>query len=118
MKSKPKAKVKKKPPPRRSSAEPAPTRLAPLAATADPVSVESRSPLLALFLAAAAAFALLSIALAAVPITAFDRLLGLDAHWRTEQLAIFVDDHRLDIAIVGGATLIVAAVIAMPTVTG
>jgi hypothetical protein len=62
--------------------------------------------------------ALVSIALAALPLGALERLLAAEAHYRTEQVANFVDGHRLDIAVAGVATLLVAAVVALPTVTG
>ena len=49
---------------------------------------------------------------------ALERLLAVEAHYRTEQVASFVDGHRLDIAVAGVATLLVAAVVALPSVTG
>jgi hypothetical protein len=67
---------------------------------------------------AATALALLSLALAAVPLGALERLLAADAHGRTEQIATFVDGHRLDIVVAGVATLLAAVVVALPTVAG
>jgi hypothetical protein len=83
-------------------------------ATTQPDSGLARSPFLALFLTAAAALTLLSI----VPFTALERLLDLDRHWRTERLAIFVDGHRLNLAVAGAATLLLGLVLAIPPVTG
>jgi hypothetical protein len=76
------------------------------------------SPLVRVLLLAAALLALVSMALAALPLGALERLLAAEAHYRTEQIANFVDGHRLDIAVAGVATLLVAAVVALPTVTG
>ena len=71
-----------------------------------------------MLLVAAAVLALVSMLLAALPLVTLERLLGAEAHYRTEQIANFVDGHRLDIAVAGVATLLVAAVVALPTVTG
>jgi hypothetical protein len=69
-------------------------------------------------LIAAALLALASVLLAALPLEALERLLAVEAHYGTEQVVDFVDGHRLDIAVAGLATLLVAAVVAIPTVTG
>ena len=104
--------------------------LAPPPAPADPVvavKVSAKgeqkrdlltSPLVRVLLLSAALLALVSMALAALPLGALERLLAAEAHYRTEQVANFVDGHRLDIAVAGVATLLVAAVVALPTVTG
>jgi hypothetical protein len=76
------------------------------------------SPLVRVLIVAATALALLSLALAALPVGALERLLAAEAHWRTEQVATFVDGHRLDITVAGIATLLVAVVVALPTVAG
>ena len=76
------------------------------------------SPLVRVILLSAAILALISMLLAALPLAALERLLAAEAHYRTEQIASFVDGHRLDIAVAGIATLLVAAVVAIPTVTG
>jgi hypothetical protein len=93
-----------------------------VAAKKSPKSEQKRdlltSPLVRVLLLAAAMLALVSIALAALPLGALERLLAAEAHYRTEQVANFVDGHRLDIAVAGVATLLVAAVVALPTVTG
>ena len=67
---------------------------------------------------AAAFLAILSMTLAALPLGALERLLSTENHWRTEQVATFVDGHRLDIVVAGIATLLVAIVVAIPTVAG
>ena len=76
------------------------------------------SPLLYAPLMAAAGLALISILLAALPLGALERVLAVEAHYRTEHLASFVDDHRLDIALAGVGTLLVTAVVALPAVAG
>jgi hypothetical protein len=78
----------------------------------------TNSPLVPLLIVLAAALAVLSFSLAALPLPALKRLLSTDAHWQTEQVAAFVDDHRLDIVVAGIAAFLVAAVVALPTVTG
>jgi hypothetical protein len=96
---------------------------------ADPVAMASggesgqqsdllTSPLIRVLVLSAAVLALMSILLAALPLGALERLLAAEAHYRTEEVANFVDGHRLDIAVAGVATLLVAAVVAIPTVTG
>jgi hypothetical protein len=70
-----------------------------------------------MLLLAAAVLALVSMLLAALPLVTLERVLAAEAHYRTEQVANFVDGHRLDIAVAGVATLLVAAVVAFPTVT-
>lgn len=94
----------------------------PAVAVPNPPKVEKRdfltSPLVRMLLVAATGLALLSMLLAALPLFTLERLLGAEAHYRTEQIANFVDGHRLDIAVAGVATLLVAAVVALPTVTG
>jgi hypothetical protein len=60
----------------------------------------------------------LSLSLAALPMAALERLLATEAHYRTEQVATFVDGHRLDLAVAGIASLLVAVVVALPTVAG
>ena len=74
------------------------------------------SPLIHVLLLAAILVALGSMLLASLPVGALERVLAVDAHYRTEQVASFVDGHRLDIALAGVATLLVAAVVALPTV--
>jgi hypothetical protein len=74
------------------------------------------SPLIRVLLVAAAGLALISILLAALPLGTLERVLAVEAHYRAEQVANFVDGHRLDIAVAGVATLLVAAVVALPTV--
>jgi hypothetical protein len=76
------------------------------------------SSLVRVLIIGATALALLSLALAALPLEALERLLAAEAHWRTEQVATFVDGHRLDIIVAGIATLLVAVVVALPTVAG
>ena len=76
------------------------------------------SPLVQVFIVAAVALALISMLLATLPVGTLERVLSADAHYQTEQIANFVDGHRLDIAVAGVATLLVAAVVALPTVTG
>jgi hypothetical protein len=78
----------------------------------------STSPLIGLLLFAAAALAMVAVALAALPLPALERLLSAETHWRTEQVAGFVDGHRLDLVVAGIATLLVAFVVALPSVTG
>jgi len=62
--------------------------------------------------------AVIVLILAALPFAALERLLAVEAHHRTEQVASFVDGHRVDIAAAGVATLLVAAAVAIPSVTG
>jgi hypothetical protein len=76
------------------------------------------SPLAYMLLVTASGLALISIMLAVLPLGALERLLATQAHYRTEQVADFVDGHRLDIAVAGVGTLLVAAAVALPTVTG
>jgi hypothetical protein len=87
-------------------------------AVADSGGDGAESSAVQVLIIAAAALALLSLALAAVPLGALERLLAADAHWRTEQVATFVDGHRLDIIVGGVATLLAAVVVALPTVAG
>jgi hypothetical protein len=94
----------------------------PVAAGVETTSGQTRdiltSPLVRVLVLTAAALALISMMLAALPLGALERLLAAEAHYRTEQVASFVDGHRLDIAVAGVATLLVAAVVAIPSVTG
>jgi hypothetical protein len=76
------------------------------------------SPLVGVVLIVAAALALISMLLATLPLGALERLLAAEAHYRSEQAVNFVDGHRLDLAVAGVATLLVAAVVALPTITG
>jgi hypothetical protein len=76
------------------------------------------SPLLYALLVAAAGLALVSMALAALPSGALERLLATEVHYRSEQVADFVDEHRLEITMASVGTLLVAAVVALPGVTG
>ena len=76
------------------------------------------SPVVTLLLIAAALLALVSVLLAALPLGALERMLAVEAHYRAEQVVNFVDGHRLDIAVAGIATLLVAAVVVIPTMTG
>jgi hypothetical protein len=76
------------------------------------------SPLIGVLLLAAALLALVSMLLAALPLGALERLLAVEAHYRAEELVSFVDGHRVDIAVASTATLLVAVVVAIPTVTG
>ena len=101
-----------------SSVEPPAAPAVPVAARTGDKRDLMTSPLVSVLLLAAAALALISMLLAAMPLGTLERLLAAEAHYRTEQLASFVDGHRLDIAVGGVATLLVAAVVALPTVTG
>jgi uncharacterized membrane protein YdbT with pleckstrin-like domain len=74
------------------------------------------SPLIRVLLMAAASLALLTMLVAALPLAALERI--TETHWRTEQVATFVDGHRLDLVVGGVATLLVALVVALPTVAG
>ena len=76
------------------------------------------SPIVRSLVTGAAAVALFAMLLAALPLGALERLLSAETHWRTEQVVVFVDGHRLDIVVAGVATLLVAVVVALPTVTG
>jgi hypothetical protein len=76
------------------------------------------SSLVRVLIIGATALALLSLALAALPLGTLERLLAVEAHWRTEQVATFVDGHRLDIIMAGITTLLVAVVVALPMVAG
>jgi hypothetical protein len=79
----------------------------------------SQDPLAAVVLAFAAALALLSMSLAALPLSTLKRLLSVDSHWRSERVATFVDGNRLDIVIAGVTALLVAlVVVVLPTVAG
>jgi hypothetical protein len=94
---------------------PATAVLAPLGAGSEPDPGLAQSRLLAFILAAAAAFAVFSMALAAIPVTALDRLAGSEGHLSTAQLAYFIRGHRVDVAVAGlcvAATLLVAAIVA------
>jgi len=74
------------------------------------------SPLVYVVIAAAILLALGSMLLALLPVDALERVLAVEAHYRSELVANFVDRHRLDIALAGVATLLVAAVVALPMV--
>jgi hypothetical protein len=74
------------------------------------------SPLVRVLLMGAASLALLTMLVAALPLAALERI--TETHWRTEQVATFVDGHRLDLVVAGVATLLVALVVALPTVAG
>jgi hypothetical protein len=76
------------------------------------------SPFVTLLLGTAAFVALVSVLLAALPVGTLERMLAVEANYRGEQVVNFVDGHRLDIAVAGIATLLVAAVVAIPTVAG
>ncbi len=76
------------------------------------------SPLVRGLITTAAGLALLGMLLAALPLGALERLLSTDAHWRTEQVVVYVDGHRLNIVVAGVATLLVAVLVALPSVTG
>ena len=77
------------------------------------------SSLLFVLLVAAAGLSLTSLLLAALPLGTIDRLLAVDAGSRTEQIASFVDAHRLDIAMAGVTMLLgVAAAAVLQTVAG
>ncbi len=76
------------------------------------------SPAVRVLMISAATLAVVFLLLAALPLVALERLLAVEAHYRAEQVANFVDGHRLDIAVAGIASLLVAAVVAIPTVTG
>jgi hypothetical protein len=76
------------------------------------------SPLVTLLLGAAAFVALVSVLLAALPVGTLERMLAVEAHYGAGQIVDFVDGHRLDIAVAGIATLLVAAMVAIPTVAG
>jgi hypothetical protein len=76
------------------------------------------SPVVRMLLTIAAALALIAMLLAALPLNALERLLSAETHWRTEQVVVFVDGHRLDIVVAGVATVLVAVVVALPTVAG
>jgi hypothetical protein len=93
-----------------------------LPSSAGPAVVEGGdlgdSALLRVLIVAATALALLTLALAALPLGTLERLLAAEAHWRAEQVAAFVDGHRLDITVAGIATLLVVVVVALPTVAG
>jgi hypothetical protein len=99
-----------------------PTRVKPTAAPkpAPAVAKQSRdlmtSPLVRVLLMTAASLALLTMLVAALPLTALERI--TENHWRTEHVATFVDGHRLDLVVGGVATLLVALVVALPTVAG
>lgn len=92
------------------------------AATPQPAPAASKgsdlmtSPLVRVLLLAAATLALLTMLVAALPLAAIERI--TETHWRTEQVATFVDGHRLDLVVGGVATLLVALVVALPSVTG
>jgi hypothetical protein len=102
-----------------SSVEPtSPVPAVPVAARPGDKRDLMTSPLVRVLLLTAAALALISVLLAALPLGTLERLLASEANFRTEQLASFVDGHRLDIAVAGVGTLLVAAVAALPTVTG
>jgi hypothetical protein len=72
------------------------------------------SPVITLFLVLAALVALGSVLLAALPLGTLERVLAVEAHYRTEQIVTFVDGHRVDIAAAGIATILVAAVVVIP----
>jgi hypothetical protein len=76
------------------------------------------SPVVTLLLIAAALIGLASVLVAALPLDALERMLAAEAHYRTEQVVNFVDGHRLDITVGGIATILVAAVLVIPTVIG
>jgi hypothetical protein len=90
----------------------------PTAARAEPGGDILAGPLAYVLLIAAMSVALISMVLAALPLGTLERLLAGEAHLRTEQVAIFVDGHRIDIAVAGVATLLVVAIVALPTVAG
>jgi len=98
-----------------STAEPNSRRGLSAAANADETDLLT-SPLAYAVIAAAILLALGSMLLASLPVDALERLLAVEAHYRSELLASFVDHHRLDIALAGVATLLVAAVAALPMV--
>jgi hypothetical protein len=60
------------------------------------------SPLIRVLLMAAASLALLTMLVAALPLAALERI--TETHWRTEQVATFVDGHRLDLVVGGVGT--------------
>jgi hypothetical protein len=95
-------------------AAPAPTR--PAAATTKRDLLQS--PLVRFLLLTASLLAVTSVLLAALPLGTLERLLAVEAHYRLEEVVNFVDGHRLDIRVAGVATLLVAAVVAIPTVAG
>jgi hypothetical protein len=73
----------------------------------------------------AALLALASMSVAALPRAALKRLFGTQAHYRSSQVASFVDGHRLDLVFAGLATLLVAffaflvaAMVELRSVTG
>jgi carbon starvation protein CstA len=78
----------------------------------------SASPVFILLLIAAALAALGSVLLAALPMGTLERMLAVEAHYRAEEIVNFVDGHRVDIAVAGIATLLVTAVVIIPTVAG
>jgi hypothetical protein len=102
--------------------DPAPTRVVPTPTpTPAPAAAnQSRdlmtSPLVRVLLMSAALLALLTMLVAALPLAALERI--TENHWRTEHVATFVDGHRLDLVVGGVATLLVALVVALPTVAG
>jgi hypothetical protein len=99
--------------------DPAPTDVKPVSSVATGTKRDlMTSPFVRILLMSAAGLALIFLILAALPLAALERLLAVEAHYRAEQAASFVDGHRLDIAVAGVATLLVAAVVAIPSVTG
>lgn len=99
----------------------APTRIKPAAAPKPAPAAAKQadlmtSPLVRLLLMTAASLALLTMLVAALPLAALERI--TENHWRTEHVATFVDGHRLDLVVGGVATLLVALVVALPTVAG
>jgi hypothetical protein len=99
-----------------SRSDPAQARTAPNAKASE--HDLTMSPVVTLLLIAAALVALLSVLLAALPLGTLERMLAVEAHYRAEEVVNFVDGHRVDIAVAGIATLLVAAVVVIPTVTG
>jgi hypothetical protein len=98
-----------------STAEPNSRRGLSAAANRDEADVLT-SPLIYVVIAAAILLALGSMLVASLPVDALERVLAVEAHYRSELVASFVDRHRLDIALAGVATLLVAAVVALPMV--
>jgi type IV secretory pathway VirB10-like protein len=94
----------------------APASIGPAAATTKRDLLHS--PLVSVLLLTASLLAVISVLLAALPLGTLERLLAVEAHYRLEDVVNFVDGHRLDIVVAGVATLLVAAVVAIPTVTG
>jgi hypothetical protein len=80
----------------------------------------SRDLLAVVLLALPLALALLCLSLAALPLSARDRLLSVDSHWRSERVVSFVFENRVDIAVAGVGTALVVAfvVVVLPTVAG